>query len=154
MLDTFEGMTEPGKRDVDFTGADARGLLDVQKGQADGVLCYASFEEVKRNVESVGYPADLIHYVVGDIRRTALKLSDRRDIALLRLDTDFYDSTKVELETFYPRLRDNGVLIVDDYGHWQGAREAVDEYFDTLRQNGVHAPMLTVIDYTGRLAVK
>ena len=154
MLDTFEGMTEPGKRDVDFTGADARGLLDVQKGQADGVLCYASLEEVQRNVESVGYPTDLIHYIVGDIRRTALKLSDRRDIALLRLDTDFYDGTKVELETFYPRLRDNGVLIVDDYGHWQGAREAVDQYFDTLRQNGVHAPMLTVIDYTGRLAVK
>jgi O-methyltransferase len=81
-------------------------------------------------------------------------LSDRRDIALLRLDTDFYDSTKVELETFYPRLRDNGVLIIDDYGHWQGTRDAVDEYFDKLRQNGTHAPMLTVIDYTGRLAVK
>ena len=129
-------------------------MLEVQKGKADGVLCYASLEEVQRNVESIGYPADLIHYVVGDIRRTALKLSDRRDIALLRLDTDFYDSTKVELETFYPRLRDNGVLIIDDYGHWQGAREAVDEYFDRLRQNGVHAPMLTVIDYTGRLAVK
>jgi len=51
-------------------------------------------------------------------------------------------------------LRDNGILIIYDYGDWQGPREAVDEYFDMLRQNGIHAPMLTVIDYTGRLAVK
>jgi hypothetical protein len=73
---------------------------------------------------------------------------------LLRLDTDLYDSTKVELEIFYPQLSENGVLIIDDYGHWQGARRAVDEYLGVLRAAGSHAPLLTIIDYTGRLAVK
>jgi hypothetical protein len=71
-------------------------------------------------------------------------------LALLRLDTDWYASTRHELEQLYPRLVREGVLIVDDYGHWEGAREAVDEYFAA---NGP-APLLQRVDYTGRMAVK
>jgi O-methyltransferase len=71
-------------------------------------------------------------------------------IALLRRDRDFYESTRHELAHLYPRLSSGGVLIIDDYGHWQGARQAVDEYFSAL----VNAPLLARIDYTGRLAVK
>jgi hypothetical protein len=71
------------------------------------------------------------------------------DLALLRLDTDWYESTRHELEHLYPRLRPGGVLIVDDYGHFEGARRAVDEYF------AAHEPLLlNRIDYTGRVAVK
>ena len=48
----------------------------------------------------------------------------------MRLDTDFYESTKVELEILFPRLAKGGILIIDDYGNWKGAKKAVDEYFD------------------------
>jgi O-methyltransferase len=71
-------------------------------------------------------------------------------IALLRLDTDWYESTRHELIHLYPRLSAGGVLIVDDYGHWQGSRRAVDEW---IAQAGVRI-LLNRIDYTGRVAVK
>ncbi|HTU34201.1 MAG TPA: TylF/MycF/NovP-related O-methyltransferase, partial [Candidatus Acidoferrum sp.] len=71
-------------------------------------------------------------------------------LALLRLDTDWYESTRHELEHLYPRLVAGGVLIVDDYGHWQGAREAVERYFEESRE----AVFLSRVDYTGRIAVR
>jgi O-methyltransferase len=71
-------------------------------------------------------------------------------IALLRLDTDWYASTKHELLHLYPRLTQSGVLIIDDYGHWQGARKAVDEYVEENRL----PLLLNRIDETGRIAVK
>jgi O-methyltransferase len=71
-------------------------------------------------------------------------------LALLRLDTDWYESTKQELEHLYPRLEAGGVLIIDDYGHWDGARRAVDEYLEKTGQQ----LLLNRIDYTGRIAVK
>src|SRR5437867_1862945 len=71
-------------------------------------------------------------------------------IALLRLDTDWYESTKHELEHLYPRLAPHGVLIIDDYGHWVGAKQAVDEYFATQKLK----PFLNRLDYTGRLVIK
>ena len=73
-----------------------------------------------------------------------------RKIALLRLDTDWYESTKHELVHLFPRLSTGGVLIVDDYGHWAGARRAVDEY---VSEHGI-VMLLTRIDYTGRIGVK
>src|ERR1051325_10354963 len=71
-------------------------------------------------------------------------------IALLRLDTDWYESTRHELVHLYPRLVPGGVLIIDDYGHWEGARKAVDEY---IAQNNLRL-FLNRIDYAGRLAIK
>ena len=69
-------------------------------------------------------------------------------IAILRLDTDFYESTKAELETLYPRLSPGGELIVDDYGEWAGARKAVDEYFSG------QAVWLHYVTHTVRLMIK
>ena len=71
-------------------------------------------------------------------------------IALLRLDTDWYESTYHELVHLYPRLSVGGILIIDDYGYWQGARRAVDRYF---AEQGTRV-FLSRIDETGRLAVK
>jgi hypothetical protein len=73
-----------------------------------------------------------------------------KEISLLRLDTDWYESTLHNLVHLYPLLRKGGILILDDYGHWQGARKATDEYF--ARENII--PFLSRIDYTGRLYVK
>ncbi len=72
------------------------------------------------------------------------------EIALLRLDTDWYTSTLHELHHLYPRLAKHGILIIDDYGHWQGARQAVDEYFKDAGPD----LYLHRIDYTGRILVK
>lgn len=70
-------------------------------------------------------------------------------IALLRLDTDWYESTKHELIHLTPRLVGDGILIIDDYGYWLGARKAVDEY---LEENALPI-FLNRIDNTGRIAV-
>ena len=95
---------------------------------------------------ATGYPAERLHFVEGKVEDTIPEQAPER-IALLRLDTDWYESTRHELEHLYPRLSPGGVLIIDDYGHWEGARQAVDEYF----KGEVY---LHRIDYTGRLAIK
>ncbi len=153
LMDTFQGMTEPGEADIDLNGVSFESQLSGEPGEHDPLLCFASIAEVKRNIALTGYPSSRVEYLVGDIRATAPTLP-RRTLSLLRLDTDFYDSTKVELDVFYPWLSEKGVLIIDDYGHWQGARRAVDEYWDTLRSAGHHAPMISIIDYTGRQIIK
>jgi O-methyltransferase len=153
LFDTFEGMTAPDAVDVDNRGRSAESLLHLHPGKHSTILCYASLSEVKSNIAMIGYPSELIEYVAGDVRKTIPEIK-MRPIALLRLDTDWYDSTSLELRAFYPYLCDRGVLIIDDYGHWNGARKAVDEYLEKLRVEGAHCPMLNVIDYTGRMAVK
>jgi hypothetical protein len=64
------------------------------------------------------------------------------------LDTDWYKSTKIELEMLYPNLKNDGILIVDDYGHWSGSKKAVNEYFENKKINISH------IDYTGIKIIK
>ena len=68
----------------------------------------------------------------------------------MRLDTDWYESTKHELTHLFPLLSSGGVIIIDDYGHWQGAKKAVDEYFE---ENNIKI-LLNRIDYTGRVGIK
>lgn len=150
LFDTFEGMAPPTDKDVDIAGVTAESLLEhSDKTKDESVWCCASLEMVKSAVNSVGYPGEKIHYVKGMVEQTIpLGAPDR--IALLRLDTDWYESTKYEMEHLFPRLVKGGVLIIDDYGHWQGARKAVDEYFE---KNNVKI-LLNRIDYTGRIAVK
>ena len=94
-------------------------------------------------------PTPGVEFVQGRVENT-LPAAAPPEIAVLRLDTDWYESTRHELEHLYPRLVDGGVLIVDDYGYWQGARQAVDEYFGETGE----AILLNRIDDTGRIAVK
>jgi hypothetical protein len=109
-----------------------------------------SLTEVKENMDSTGY-AGVKRYVKGKVEDMLQRKGHTpARISLLRLDTDWYESTLHELTHLYPLLVSGGVLIIDDYGHWQGARKAVDEYFAGL---GVF-PMLNRIDYTGRIMIK
>jgi len=152
LFDTFEGMTEPSKNDKDNSGLPASLLLDnTDKGNGDNVWCIADIEKVKNNFTFSDYPDEMVQFVKGDVGTT---LKDEKnlpdDIALLRLDTDWYESTKIELEVLFPRLVKGGVCLIDDYGHWQGARKAVDEY---LEKNQIY-PLIYVIDYTGRMFIK
>src|SRR5438309_3179348 len=123
LFDTFEGMTEPTESDVSYDGEVAAKTYVRANESAIAV----GLEEVKRNVLSVGYDPARIHFVRGRVEDTIPQHAPAR-IALLRLDTDWYESTKHELVHLFPRLSTGGVLIVDDYGHWAGARRAVDEY--------------------------
>ena len=90
-------------------------------------------------------------FIKGKVEDTLLENNNLpKEISLLRLDTDFYESTKKELEVLYPRLVSGGVLIIDDYGHWKGSKRAVDEYFQ-LNKN---FEWLHRIDYASRLLIK
>jgi hypothetical protein len=151
LFDTFEGMSEPTDKDVMFDGQKASDLLDSSE-RKEGVVnywCVAGIEDVKRNVESTGYPSEKLHLIKGKVEETIPKHAPGQ-IALLRLDTDWFESTAHELEHLYPRVSPNGVIIIDDYGHWQGARQAVDEYF----AKQPFKPLLNRQDYTGRLLIK
>jgi hypothetical protein len=147
LFDTFTGMTEPTRDDVDMWGNPAQPrYLDSMAG-SHNEWCYASLEDVRRNVLSTGYPEDRCHFIQGDVLKT-VPHQGLGPIALLRLDTDWYESTLHELTMLYPKLTHQGVLIIDDYGYWNGCRKAVDEYF------AKGGPFLIAIDSTGKIAVK
>jgi O-methyltransferase len=148
LFDTYEGMTEPGEEDVKHTGERASDMLAGSSRDSHD-WAVASLEEVREAVLSVGYPEERIHFVAGRVEDT-LPAAAPPEIGLLRLDTDWYASTKHELVHLYPRLAKGGVLIVDDYAYWQGARRAVDEY---IAENELSL-LLNRIDYTARIAVR
>ena len=150
LFDTYEGMTRPTEVDIDHAGNPAPIKFErKQRITSTSDWCYASIEEVQINLFSTGYNTDRLKFIKGKVEDT-IPDSAPSQISLLRLDTDWYESTRHELMYLYPRLAAGGVLIVDDYGHWQGSKKATDEYF---MQNNISL-LLNRIDYTGRIAVK
>jgi O-methyltransferase len=151
LYDTFEGMTQPCSRDLATDGTPAAELLSAAKQLEDKneshMWAFASLEDVQKNMDLVGYPRGQTFFVKGPVEETIPRTIPER-IALLRLDTDWYESTRHELAHLYPRLVPGGVLMIDDYGHWSGARKATDEYFSGSLL------FLNRIDYSGRLAIK
>jgi O-methyltransferase len=148
LFDTFAGMTAPGSEDVTLAGDAAADLLVGADPDSD-LRAEAGIENVRAGMLSIGYPAEKIHLVEGAVEET-LPDAAPTQIALLRLDTDWYASTKHELHHLYPRLGTGGILIVDDYGYWRGARTAVDEY---LQEENVYL-LLNRIDNSARIAIK
>lgn len=139
MYDTFAGLTKPGPND--YTRSDAV----LYKANNDAVIqewttkvvdettnswCYAPLSAVKSSLEKTGYPTNSLHYVVGDVMMTLSNPANIPDqIALLRLDTDWYESSKYELEKLYDSVSPGGIIVFDDYFHWDGQRKATDEFF-------------------------
>lgn len=153
LYDTFEGMSAPTELDVvTSTGVSAAPKFSATQTGADSSdWCQASLNDVQATMAASQYPAANIRYVVGKVEDTLADPANVPDqIALLRLDTDWYESTKAEMEILFPRLAPGGVLILDDYGHWQGAQQAVDEY---LKAHNLHY-LMHRIDYTGRMLIK
>lgn len=152
LYDTFSGMTEPTQEE--------KGLIDGQSAISHFIKsdrgthnewCYASIDEVNSNFADRGLLDSNIIFVPGDVAETLKEKSGLPDaISILRLDTDFYKSTKIELETLYPRLSRGGCIIVDDYGFWSGSKKATDEYFTSQKTK----PLLNVTDTTRRIGVK
>jgi O-methyltransferase len=147
LYDTFSGMTEPDENDIDFENNKARDVLDSNSFYE----CKSPLDEVNQNLKLSKLPNDRLVYIIGDICETLnYENNTPKKISLLRLDTDWYQSTKKEMEVLYPKLVNNGVLIVDDYGHWKGSKKAVDEY---LIDNKIQYKM-EKIDYTGIKIIK
>jgi len=149
LFDTFAGMPPPSLHDVDLRGRAAIDILATENRQSSEVWAYSPIEDVRKNMSSTGYDGSLVRFVPGRVEDT-LPSESPECISLLRLDTDWYASTLHEMRHLFPRLARGGVLIIDDYGHWQGAKRAVDEY---VAENRLRL-LLNRIDYTGRIAVK
>jgi O-methyltransferase len=147
LYDTYEGMSEPTEHDRRQDGRSAAEMLGAAD-RSSPIWAYASLEDVQETMRKSGYPAERIHYYKGKVEDTIpADVPDR--ISVLRLDTDWYESTRHELTHLWPRLVPGGVLLIDDYGWWEGARRAVDEWLaDT------EAPVLLLRMDEGRVAVK
>ena len=142
--DTFSGMTNASIYDIKIDGTNA---LKKQLTTKNWVSC--SLESVKKNFKKKNLPLTNIKFVKGKVEET-LKISRNlpKKISLLRLDTDFYESTKAELKYLYPLLSKGGVLLIDDYGSWLGQKKAVDEYF-LKKKCWMH-----FIDHSARMIIK
>jgi len=148
--DTYSGMVEPSIHDVTFKDSNLKNYKNIYKSKDGWVKC--DLKKVKMNISKFidNHDKDYI-FIEGDVRETLDNQNNLPDkISLLRLDTDFYESTSKELEVLFPRLQKNGVLIIDDYGHWKGQKKAVDEYFN-LKEDFY---WLHRIDYKSRLLIK
>lgn len=150
LYDTYEGMSTPTENDKSVRGEDALNAFEEKDEVWDKIKCYSSLEEVKENVYSTGYNAEKLNFIKGKVEDTITKDNLPEEISILRLDTDWYESTKHELEFLYPKLVKGGILIIDDYGHWDGCKKAVDEYF---KENNINM-FLSRIDYSCRIGVK
>lgn len=138
LYDTFAGLTQPSE--YDYTCKDATlyqmNMYAVynewKKQQINEKIngwCYVPLEKVQNRLNSTGYPQHNLHYVVGDVMETLKDKSKIPEkIAILRLDTDWYESSKYELEQMYDNVVTGGVIIFDDYYHWDGQRRATDEF--------------------------
>ena len=149
LYDTFEGHPKPSEDEVDLWGHraadDWRANLKPEGTTDWGRV---GIEEVSANMASTGYPGP-VKLVKGMVEETA-RLPTASAFAIARLDTDWFPSAQVSMEVFWPRLSRGGVLIVDDYGHYKGQREAVDSYF---ARNGITVK-LNRVDYSCRTVVK
>lgn len=151
LFDTFEGMPPPSNSDIQFDGSDATQFLSIdEQGQKSGAYwCIASLEDVQLNIAGTGYPSENVVYIKGKVEDTLPDTSIGK-IALLRLDTDWFESTYHELKCLYDQVLPGGIIIIDDYGHWQGAKKAVDTF---LQERNIKS-LLHRIDYSGRLLIK
>jgi O-methyltransferase len=142
LFDTFEGFpTRTIETDLGGTTQDLSTIKVVN----------GSFRHiVERNLAATGLDPDRFVLVPGKVEETLKNGPQLGPLAYLRLDTDYFESTLVELQALYPKLSRGGVLIIDDYGHFEGCRRAVDLYFERSAQ----APLLHRVDYTGRCAIK
>lgn len=144
LFDTFTGMPEATDKDIDYTGQDMRAVMRANPGWLT-----AGMDEVRTNLVKTRYPTERLHLVPGNVLETVPQDAPET-IALLRLDTDWHESTQHELAHLFPRLSPRGVLVIDDYGHFQGVREAVDEFLAAQKERY----LLQRVDYAARLLIK
>jgi hypothetical protein len=140
LFDTFEGMSDP--TEYDFKDGRGNTFKDTlaqfnQEALPDGgnTWCRGEIDDVRNTMNRSANDMIELKFIKGMVEDT-LEQSELPDkISILRLDTDFYESTKKEFEVLFPRLVKGGILYVDDFGSWAGARKATQEYIDTHANN-------------------
>jgi hypothetical protein len=142
LFDTFAGLTEPGEHDYScddatiwvIDNAEIRKTWEQNKiSETVNNWCYVPLEQVQNRLNSIGYPQERLHYIVGDVMETLRDDANIPEkIAVLRLDTDWYNTSKYELERMYDKVVQGGVIIFDDYYQWYGQRLATDEFFESI----------------------
>jgi hypothetical protein len=126
-FDTFQGMPVPGQQDEEFAHRKFQMLSD-SNGYSD--WCKSTKVEVLENLRNMCNSLNTFNLIEGKVEETLTRIeSELGAISLLRIDTDWYSSTKVALEVLYPRVTKGGVVIIDDYEAWEGAKKATDEFF-------------------------
>lgn len=149
-FDTFQGMSNPDQNDYIINSTiSAQTILDKDKKRITNDWGVCNLEEVKFNISKLTKNLNNIFFIKGKVEETLLnKINLPEKISILRLDTDFYQSTKIELEILYEKVCKGGVIIIDDYGHWAGSKKAVDEFF---KEKFV---WMHYVDYACRLIIK
>jgi O-methyltransferase len=141
LFDSFEGLPEPGPNDgeraKDYSGGRAEGRLSTIS------RCEATLEQVRKFLfDRLRLDSGDVQFHVGWFQQTVPAMATQLgQLAMLRLDGDWYESTRICLEYLYPKLSRGGVLILDDYYCWEGCRKATDEY---RQANGIVAPLVRV----------
>ena len=149
LYDTFDGMVAPDDVDKTFDGKSAEILMKDEAKENSLVWAFSPEDEVRSNFSKTGINSNQVKFIKGDVCQTLLK-EIPKEISLLRLDTDWYESTKIEMEILFPIVSDYGIVLIDDYGHWEGCKKAIDEYLRKTEKSY----FLNRIDYTGRLIIK
>lgn len=132
-FDSFAGLPPPTPDDDDgfekFKASGRYSESNDARPSETGLCVGASAEEVKSLFARVGIPADRTVFHVGWFQDTVPEAAKKyKNLAILRLDGDWYDSTKVCLDHLYDLVSPGGFLIVDDYGDFSGCRRAIDEF--------------------------
>jgi O-methyltransferase len=151
LYDTFKGLVAPGEFDYTCNNAviynmDRKTTYDFWQKQiineTTNAWCYTPLNKVKERLYSTGYQIDKLFFIEGDVMDTLSKPENLPEkIAILRLDTDWYESSKYELEQLYDRVVTGGVIIFDDYYHWDGQRRATDEFFKNRNIEYTHVSL-------------
>jgi hypothetical protein len=161
LYDTFKGLVAPSE--YDYTCKDAR-LYTMNQDEVYNTWkshiineeingwCYSPLDYVRNKLNSTGYPENNLHYIVGNVMETLKdKTKIPEKIAILRLDTDWYESSKYELEQMYDNVVIGGVIIFDDYYHWDGQRRATDDFF---KKRGYNYNFVNIGNYKTSAIIK
>lgn len=132
LFDSFQGLPQPTEQ-------------DGEKAQSCGWWCHGDLEMVVTIFHKLQIPDSRVNIIKGWFHDT-FPSAEINSIALLHIDADWYDSVKLCLERFYDYVRPGGFIAIDDYGHWEGCRKAVDEFMEARKID----TSLTYVDYTGR----
>ena len=151
LFDTFNSSDifstkSPTNEDKPFDSTLESMVEDLNKSHFDFSV---NVDDVRSLMAATGYPIDKLVFHIGRVEDT-IELADISEIALLRLDTDWYDSTKFQLQNLFDRVRTGGIVIFDDYGFWEGHKKAVDEFLSTANLH----PLLIRTDWSCRFLIK
>jgi len=148
-FDSFEGMPDITKEDIsDYNKSDIYSGFGKPGDNLSGGI-----ETVYNTFNTLNLDMKNVHLVKGYFQDTLNKqvlIDSIGEIAVLRLDGDWYESTKICLEKLYSKVISGGIIIIDDYGHWVGAKTATDEF---RIKNNINSPLIQT-DYTEHFWIK